>query len=82
MLETMQDEALHVKYEKVGQEPAVADVQLDDRKTTIQELMMEHFKDEKNGKFAYELFKLLKEDKIDEALELSDKELKKDGNRP
>ena len=82
MLETMQSEALHVKYEKVGQEPAVADVQLDDRKTTIQELMMEHFEDEKNGKFAYELFKLLKEDKIDEALELSDKELKKDGNRP
>lgn len=82
MLETMQSEALHVKYEKVGQEPTVADVHLDDRKTTIQELMMEHFEDEKNGKFAYELFKLLKEDKIDEALELSDKELKKDGNRP
>ena len=79
MLETMQDGALHIKYEKVQQEPVTnADVQLDDHKTTIQELMMEHFEEEETGKFAYELFKLLKEDKIDEALELSDKELKKE----
>lgn len=80
MLEKMQDEALHIKYEKVQQEPTIIDVRLDDRKTTIQELMMEHFEDEKTGKFAYELFKLLKDDKIDEALELSDKELKRDGD--
>ena len=80
MLEKMQEEALHIKYEKVQQEPTIIDVRLDDRKTTIHELMMEHFEDEKTGKFAYELFKLLKDDKIDEALELSDKELKKDGD--
>ena len=79
MLETMQDGALHIKYEKVQQEPVtIIDVRLDDRKTTIQELMMEHFEEERTGKFAYELFKLLKEDKVEEALELSDKELEKD----
>ena len=79
MLETMQDGALHIKYEKVQQEPVTtADVRLDDQKTTIQELMMEHFEEERTGKFAYELFKLLKEDKVEEALELSDKELEKD----
>lgn len=54
-------------------------IQIINNQNTIKDLINEYFKDEESkGVFAYELFKLLKDNKIDEAKELADKELEKD----